>query len=182
MDTRRRHGSNRVQSVFFSVLQFLHASLVGWWQGLVLACGRAESRRLPASVSWVSWFFHQSFLSGKSATRQLPWSAGLYLYVMKTPPFGPFRHVWHWNKTHGEATSSLCFMLFFLVGPDMSGVEQTYLFLHDARLKTWFPVIFLVKPCELIHQLAPHHLQGTPFSSHQREQCGWVLWEGSQEV
>ena len=55
-------------------------------------------------------------------------------------------------------------------------------FVHDhARLKTWFPVIFLVKPCELIHQLAPHHLQGTPFSSHQREQCGWVLWEGWQE-
>lgn len=64
----------------------------------------------------------------------------------------------------------------------MSGVEQTYLFVHDARLKTWFPFIFLVKPCELIHQLAPHHLQGTPFSSHQREQCGWVLWEGWQEM
>ena len=40
----------------------------------------------------------------------------------------------------------------------MSGVEQTYLFVHDhVRLKTWFPVTFLAKPCELFHELSPYH-------------------------
>ena len=112
----------------------------GLWPGRI--------QEASSSVSWVSWFFHQSFLLGKSATRQLPWSAGLYLYVMKTPPFGPFRHVWHGNK-HMEKRN-LCFMLFFLSVPTWAGLNKhivTYLFVHDhARLKTWFPVIFLVKP------------------------------------
>lgn len=114
-----RIGWHRVIFIYFFhgniLFDIRHGMVSGWWQRLVLACGRAESRRQIGHSSalrdeffavWkcVKWIEMMQIddvklaATGLSPTHRHVTRLGIYLYVMKSPPFGPVSARFHTEK------------------------------------------------------------------------------------